>query len=70
MPEWFLDCKNCRERSTHSEVDTASSVNYFLPLKPEFSLEGNEFECPDCGRKASYQRADLRYQGSLRDSLL
>lgn len=39
--------------------DTLES--YFFPERPYFPEGGKEFECPNCGHKATYQRTDLVY---------
>ena len=37
-------------------------LSYMFPAKPEFPPAGAELECPNCGRKATYQRTDLTYR--------
>jgi hypothetical protein len=60
MAEWGLNCANCNQNVTKfAIVDTLES--YFFPDRPDFSEGGNEFECPSCGYKATYQRTDLVY---------
>ena len=61
MPNWFLECSNCSSKFTHSIIDDVGILSLYMPLKPEFSAGGNEFECPDCGHKTLYQRTDLKY---------
>jgi hypothetical protein len=43
-------------------IDDAGVWSLYMPLKPEFSPGGNEFECPSCGHMATYQRTDLKYR--------
>jgi len=62
MPSWILECSHCGDNFTHSKIDDAGILNYLLPLKPEFPPEGAEFECPNCGKKAIYERSALKYQ--------
>jgi hypothetical protein len=37
-------------------------LNFLEPPKPEFPKDGIEFECPNCGHQAIYQRTDLGYR--------
>jgi hypothetical protein len=61
MARWVLSCKSCREVFVHSAISD-TMPNYYLPLRPEFSAEGDERECPNCKAKSVYQGIDLRYQ--------
>jgi len=62
MARWTLKCKNCSFPFTHSQIDDSSASSFFLPEKPDFAVGGSEFECPNCGHQATYQRTDLMYQ--------
>ena len=60
MAAWGLRCVNCNQRLAQFAIeDTLES--YFFPEKPDFLEGGKEFECPNCGHKATYQRTDLVY---------
>jgi DNA-directed RNA polymerase subunit RPC12/RpoP len=58
MAVWVLNCANCNQELTKCPIeDTLES--YFLPEKPDFPESGKEFECPNCGHKATYQRTNF-----------
>ena len=60
MASWGITCMNCNKQFTQFAIeDTLES--YFFPEKPQFPDGGKEFECPNCGRKATYQRNNLVY---------
>ena len=61
MAVWGLNCANCDQNLTKFAIeDTLES--YFFPERPDSLPEsGKEFECPNCGYKATYQRNDLVY---------
>jgi hypothetical protein len=61
MASWVLDCAKCELKFTHSMIEDAGLVSYFLTPKPQFPPGGSEFACPNCGYKAMYQRTDLKY---------
>jgi hypothetical protein len=60
MASWVLCCKNCQDVFVHSAIPD-TTPNFYLPLRPEFSAEGDERECPNCKAKFVYQRTELRY---------
>ena len=60
MASWGINCVNCDKRFAQFDIeDTLES--YFFPVKPDFPEGGKEFECPNCGHKATYQRNNLVY---------
>jgi hypothetical protein len=60
---WGVDCRNCFERFTYSEIEEAATLSdYMFPTKPEFSASGQELECPYCKTTALYRQQDLRYR--------
>jgi DNA-directed RNA polymerase subunit RPC12/RpoP len=61
IPSWELECSSCGSNFTHSKIEDAGILNYLLPVKPEFPPGGSELDCPNCGHRAIYQRADLTY---------
>jgi hypothetical protein len=61
MSRWVLECGKCLSRFTHSTIEDAGLVGYFLPPKPQFPEGGTELECPKCGYRGTYQRTDLKY---------
>lgn len=58
---WQLECVHCKKKFRHSDVDE-TTLDIFLPAKPEFPSGGSELECPHCGKTATYQRYQLTYQ--------
>ena len=60
MAIWELRCVNCNQRLAQFSIeDTLES--YFFPEKLDFPEGGKEFECPNCGHKATYHRTDFAY---------
>ena len=60
---WVVTCRNCDKVFKHSGiVETGHAIDYFFPVKPEFSAGGEELECPHCYSKAVYYRTDLRFE--------
>jgi DNA-directed RNA polymerase subunit RPC12/RpoP len=60
MAAWGFTCANCNKQFAQFRIeDTLES--YFFPAKPDFPKDGKEFECPNCGYKATYQRNDFVY---------
>jgi rubredoxin len=62
MAAWTLECRNCGFYFEHSKIRRRNLVDFYYDAKPEFPPEGSEFECPNCGNRATYQRTDLRYR--------
>ena len=60
MAAWQLTCANCDQKLTKFAIED-SLESYFFPEKPDFLEGGKEFECPNCGHKATYQRSNLVY---------
>ncbi len=61
MPEWVLECPNCKFRFEHSQINDVGMSSFYLPLKPELPA-GTACACPNCGHSAIYQRTDLLYR--------
>jgi len=62
MASWNLTCRDCKNVFHHSDIDdTSVMARWFGDPKPMFPVGGLEFECPNCGRKAVYERTDLIY---------
>jgi predicted RNA-binding Zn-ribbon protein involved in translation (DUF1610 family) len=55
---WALNCASCNQRLAQFPIEETLD-NYFFPQKPDFPEGGKEFECPNCGYKGKYKRADL-----------
>ena len=62
MPSWTVTCSDCGSKITHSKIEFIDASSYYLPRKPEIKSTGSEMSCPHCGKRAIYQRSDLRYQ--------
>jgi hypothetical protein len=61
MASWILECNGCGLPFQHSKID-AAVTNFLSPAKPHFPDGGSEFQCPSCGKTATYQRIDLMYR--------
>jgi DNA-directed RNA polymerase subunit RPC12/RpoP len=59
MPHWAFGCVNCTKSFGHIRILSDNAVNHFLPLKPD--VEPAVYDCPHCGHKATYGRADFIY---------
>ena len=60
MAAWGLKCANCNKQFAQLAIEDTLE-GYFFPAKSAFPVGGKEFECPNCGRKATYQRTDFVY---------
>ena len=59
MPHWAFGCINCTKSFGHTQILSEDAASYFLPLKPDVAPA--DYECPHCGHKATYGRADFLY---------
>ncbi len=66
MATWNLTCAHCREFFQHSVIED-TLPNFYLADKPAFPRGGSEIECPNCGRKAVYQRNQLQFREETRE---
>jgi DNA-directed RNA polymerase subunit RPC12/RpoP len=57
---WALSCLNCGKDFAHSVIAYADAESYLSRPKPD--LVTTEYECPHCGHKAVYERANLIYR--------
>ena len=57
MALWSLNCLKCGKQFAHSVIAYPNAES--LLYRPKPSLETNEYECPHCGHKAVYERANL-----------
>lgn len=65
MARWVLDCQQCHEEFTHSEI-TQSGPSLRDPFtqpetKPPFPAGGLKIVCPNCNQPGLYQRHQLVY---------
>jgi hypothetical protein len=68
MARWVLDCPDCNEDFTQSEIPESDSL---VPdpftgsvAKPEFPTDGLSLRCPNCKTTSVYQRYQLIYRAS------
>jgi endogenous inhibitor of DNA gyrase (YacG/DUF329 family) len=61
MASWTLKCPNCDSNFVHSSIEDTFE-NYFWPKRPTVPDDGIKMDCPECGKSATYQTDDLRYQ--------
>jgi len=67
MPRWVLDCPECGEEFTHSEIDVENRsplLDSFAWIgdKPEIPQEGVSLVCPNCSKVSVYKRHELTYR--------
>jgi hypothetical protein len=62
MPRWVLNCPECHNDFTHSDVEDSKLEDYFLAPKPEFPVAGLSMECPNCHRTSLFQWNQLGYR--------
>jgi predicted RNA-binding Zn-ribbon protein involved in translation (DUF1610 family) len=60
MASWGITCVSCNKQFAQFDIEDTLE-NHFFPAKPNFAEGGKEFECPNCGHKATYQRTELVY---------
>jgi hypothetical protein len=64
MPQWTLNCQNCKKIFRHSKIDPQSDILLYDPLwpyRPELPEHGVNLPCPHCHESATYQRFQLAY---------
>ncbi len=63
MPNWMLDCPECKKDFVHSKVMFAAGHQHPWDRepKPEFADGGVRLECPNCKAVSLYQRHQLTY---------
>jgi hypothetical protein len=68
MPWWVLECPQCKQEFTHSEVSKshASIPDPFIrdDVKPEFPVSGLTLSCPNCNQPSNYLRHQLFYRAT------
>jgi DNA-directed RNA polymerase subunit RPC12/RpoP len=52
MAVWHLNCRNCNQRLARFNIED-DFENLFLPARPNFLKGGKQYECPNCGHKAT-----------------
>jgi endogenous inhibitor of DNA gyrase (YacG/DUF329 family) len=62
MPRWILNCPECQEEFTHSEVRESLHGISWWDEKPELPESGIQLECPNCKKTSAYQRYQLIYR--------
>jgi hypothetical protein len=67
MARWILDCSDCDEEFTYSEIDTDRQpppIDAFAWIidKPKIAEAGIPLECPKCKRVSVYKRNQLMYR--------
>jgi endogenous inhibitor of DNA gyrase (YacG/DUF329 family) len=65
VARWILDCPECSQDFTHSEISVPGKpldAFSWLGSKPDFPDEGITFECPHCKKASVYKRHQLRYR--------
>jgi DNA-directed RNA polymerase subunit RPC12/RpoP len=60
MALWALNCLNCGKEFAHSVIAYRDAERYLSRPKPDFKTA--QYECPHCGHKAVYERANLIYR--------
>jgi hypothetical protein len=62
MSHWVLNCPECHNDFTHSDIEDAKLEDYLFPGKPEFPVGGLRLECPYCHKTSLFQRHQLTYR--------
>jgi DNA-directed RNA polymerase subunit RPC12/RpoP len=57
MAAWHLNCSKCNQRLARFNIEDGFE-NLFLPARPNFLKGGRQYECPNCGHKATYHQTD------------
>lgn len=63
MPDWMLDCRECKKAFVHSRVTVVPGQYepWAREPKPEFPIGGSILECPNCKIVPVYQSYELTY---------
>jgi hypothetical protein len=64
MPQWTLNCKNCKKIFSHSKIDPRSYTmpyDTLWPSRPETPRGGLTVDCPHCKSTELYQRLQVTY---------
>jgi hypothetical protein len=64
MPQWTLNCQDCKKIFRHSEIDHQSDDLLYDPLwpyRPTVPDSGFNMTCPHCQTSAIYHRFQLMY---------
>ena len=64
MPQWTLNCQNCKKIFRHSKIDPQSDIHLYDPLwpyRPELPERGVNLPCPHCHESSTYLRFQLVY---------
>jgi endogenous inhibitor of DNA gyrase (YacG/DUF329 family) len=64
MSRWVLNCPDCHEDFTHTEIAKTKLEDYFFDRKPEFPVDGLSMECPNCHKTSLFQRHELTYRAN------
>jgi endogenous inhibitor of DNA gyrase (YacG/DUF329 family) len=63
MPRWIVNCPECNQEFTHSEIRGELHRDPFTsPPKPVIPQEGAQQECPNCHKTSVYRAFELRYR--------
>ncbi len=54
--------ETCKALFEFAKVSDRTLLEFFHPIKPVFSPELLELECPNCGHKSFFGQFDLTYQ--------
>src|SRR3981081_109933 len=63
MPQWTLNCKNCKKIFSHSKIESPQTVRCDTrwPYRPETPEGGLTIDCPHCQTSALYQRFQFTF---------
>ena len=70
MARWTLECCNCHQTFTYTEIPAKGETLHPDPFllwsgpKPEFPRGGIDVACPNCLHHSIYQRYELVFKAS------
>jgi endogenous inhibitor of DNA gyrase (YacG/DUF329 family) len=67
MPRWVVNCPECHQEFTHTEIEPhrLESISADLlpwPSKPKIPEGGAPLDCPNCKKTSIYTSFHLRYR--------
>jgi hypothetical protein len=67
VPRWVLECPECNQEFSHSEIDTSRKPFSLDPFawigdKPDFPGDGIRLRCPNCDKISVFKRYQLVYR--------